>query len=356
MSEQFVPKVSIVVPVYNAGKLLHKCIKSLLKQTFKEIEIILVNDGSTDNSLKICQHYQNKDNRVVVIDKKNGGSVAARFDGIKIARADYVTFADADDWANKKLVEVLYNEAINNNLDIAVCNSYRVLGPVRKKNTSRYFKEDKLFVDNEEIKKVLGVCYLWGHAFPATLHGKLYKKELLLNSGKYIERIKFMGDDMFYNLEMLLKAKRVKTIIKPLYYYRLGGFTSKYMPHFFSDVINGYEIQKEVIDEYYTETKEYETKGICFMLINMLKSSMHNLFNSNLSENEKRDLIKSYITHPCILEGAGNKLCRERMNKDVLAAIDNVNVEYFYQFGKTFHEKKRAKRFIMKILAKFPTL
>ena len=286
-------KVSVVVPIYNAERKIDKCIKSILNQTFKDFELILVNDGSKDNSLNICEKYQKQDKRIIVIDKKNEGCIATRRRGVEASNSEYIMFVDADDWIDKHMIKHMYEEIINHKVDIVVCNSYRVLGSgnlIKNKNNSWYFKEGKVY-DKEEIKRDIASAFLHGHPFPANLWGKLYKKELLLSSGKYLNRIHFLGEDLFYNLEMLLKANKIKISMYPFYYYRLGGITSKYMPYFFSDIVNGYKIQKEVIEDYYSDTRQIEYNGICVMLLNMLRSSMYNLFNSNLSDIEI-DIIK----------------------------------------------------------------
>jgi glycosyltransferase involved in cell wall biosynthesis len=275
--------VSVIVPIYNAGKELNKCIKSILDQSFKDIELILINDGSTDNSLAVCKYYQKDDKRIMIIDKENEGSIAARRNGVKASGSEYVTFVDADDWIDRRTIEILYNECIESQADISVCNMYKVLGRgifIKRKNNSSYFHEDRIY-NKEAIMRDLVPAYLHGHSFPSSLCAKLYKKELLLNNGKYLNGIRFLGDDLYYNLEILVKINKVKVIDKPLYYYRVGGFTSKYMPYLFADMVNGYYIQKEVIDEYYQDSRVKRYNGISIMLLNTFKTSLQNYIRKN---------------------------------------------------------------------------
>ena len=136
-------EVSVVVPIYNAGKKLEKCIKSILNQTFTNFELILVNDGSTDNSINICKKYELKDNRVRVIDKKNEGSIATRNRGVMEASGDYIMFVDADDYIATTAIEKLYIDAKDKDLDIIVCNTYKVLGDraiIKQINNSEHKK------------------------------------------------------------------------------------------------------------------------------------------------------------------------------------------------------------------------
>ncbi|UOK56375.1 glycosyltransferase family 2 protein [Bacillus sp. OVS6] len=196
------------------------------------------------------------------------------------------------------------------------------------------------------------VAYFHGHPFPAFLVAKLYKKELLLNSGKYLNRIQFLGEDLYFNLEIFLKAEKVKTIDQPFYYYRLGGLTSKYMPHFFDDVVNGYQIQKEVIDEFYKTTKQIEYNGISIMLLNSFKTCLYNLLNSKLDENEIKNLIKGYVLNENVRETIFNEGAKKYFSKDYLNAIENQDIIFLYNLGKSFYRKRKIKNTLLNIASK----
>ena len=118
--------VSIIVPVYNVEKYLERCLDSLINQTLKDIEIILVDDGSTDDSGNICDKYAKKDKRIKVIHKENGGLSDARNIGLSIANGRYLQFVDSDDFIHKQMIEILYNTIINNNADISICDFDKV--------------------------------------------------------------------------------------------------------------------------------------------------------------------------------------------------------------------------------------
>ena len=109
-------KISIIIPIYNTALYLNKCLDSIINQTYKNIEIILINDGSKDNSLKICQEYTFRDNRIILINKQNAGVSQARNDGIKIASGDYIMFVDSDDWLELNTIEICVNEIKNYDL------------------------------------------------------------------------------------------------------------------------------------------------------------------------------------------------------------------------------------------------
>ena len=117
-------KITVIVPVYNVENYLNKCLDSLINQTYKNLEIIVINDGSTDNSGTICQEYAQKDNRIVYIEKENGGLSDARNAGLDRMTGSYVTFVDSDDWIEQDYVEVLYNKLTEHQADVSVGNYY----------------------------------------------------------------------------------------------------------------------------------------------------------------------------------------------------------------------------------------
>jgi len=119
-------KISIIVPVYNVEKYIQKCLESLINQTLKDIEIILVNDGSTDNSVEIINLYQKKDNRIILINQKNNGQGSARNKGLEIAQGTYISFVDSDDYIEINMLEKMYKLATKEKADICFCNQKRV--------------------------------------------------------------------------------------------------------------------------------------------------------------------------------------------------------------------------------------
>lgn len=167
--------ISIIIPIYNVEKYLGKCIESIINQTYENLEIILVNDGSKDDSKNICEFYQKKDKRIIVINKKNGGLSDARNTGLDVARGKYIGFVDSDDFIDRNMYQILYNDIVSNNADIAICNYKKIyeneLVNVENKlnNTEIYNKEDaiRLLIMGDKIND-----YAWN---------KLYKAELFKN-------------------------------------------------------------------------------------------------------------------------------------------------------------------------------
>lgn len=204
-------KVSIIVPVYNVEKYLEKCLDSLINQTLKDIEIICVNDGSTDNSQKILEKYSKKDNRITIINQDNAGLSVARNSGIDIAKGEYIGFVDSDDWVDLNFYEKLYNSAIENDADIAVSSIIRW----RKYNKKYRIKyEDKIYQSLEEKVSACGIpriCYVWN---------KLYKSEILRN--KYFTPNVYF-EDIIWLPKIIKSSNKLITVSNTNYYYRANN-------------------------------------------------------------------------------------------------------------------------------------
>ena len=150
------PKVSVIIPVYNVEKYLSECLDSVVNQTLKDIEIICVNDGSPDGSAEILEEYAQKDNRIKVITQENRGVSEARNSGLKIASGEYIAFLDSDDYIDLKFFEQLYKRGIESNSDVVVCeNIYRFSGNKQK----LFLKVDKE-VETTVLKEKFECLYL----------------------------------------------------------------------------------------------------------------------------------------------------------------------------------------------------
>lgn len=208
-------EISVIVPVYQVEKYISECIESVLAQTFTDFELILVDDGSTDNSGKICDLYAKKDNRIKVIHKENGGLSDARNKGLENASGKYFMFVDSDDYIAPNMAECLYKNISESRADIAVCN-YRYVFEDSKKDFSTENKAEIL--DGKEIfynRKNERNYGFWTVAW-----NKLYKAEALENIrfrfGKYHED-EFWANDI-YQMDI-----KVVTVAECLYYYRQRG-------------------------------------------------------------------------------------------------------------------------------------
>ncbi|EKY29021.1 glycosyltransferase family 2 protein [Clostridium celatum] len=144
------PIISVIVPVYNVEKYLKRCVDSILNQEMKEIEVILVNDGSTDSSASICDEYVRRDSRIKVIHKKNSRVAAARNDGIRLASGKYISFIDSDDWIESNMYKSMYEKAEEFNVDFIMCD-FSKKGVDKSYNVSQPISSG--FYDKDRIKK-----------------------------------------------------------------------------------------------------------------------------------------------------------------------------------------------------------
>lgn len=273
------PKISIIVPVYKVEPYIHKCVDSILNQTFKDFEVILVDDGSPDNCGKICDEYAQKDDRVVVIHKENGGQATARNSGLDIARGEYIGFVDSDDYIEEDMYEFLYNLCIDNNCDIANCSS------------TIYFK-DRVQVNgghglmihntNEAMRVAMeGVLY------DECLWTKLIKKELFKNLRIPVG---IAYEDTAFTYKLIDRAKRIccKGEAKYNYIKRDNSTMDRAIKEVKIDAVLVYEEMYKFIEEKYPEL----TDLVALKLANNTMSVMNLIIKQNNFEKYKDDYFK----------------------------------------------------------------
>lgn len=218
---EYNPKISIIVPMYNSESTIGKCIESILQQTLSELEVILVNDGSTDNTLDICKKYSKRDSRIVVVSQENKGLISARKRGVEISSADFIGFVDSDDWIEKDMYENLYE--IYNNYHVDVVSS----GIFRDYIEEQYTNE---VLDNfeqgyyENINKTVYPYMLWNKKINdfgiyCTLVNKLFKREILKTVYDNIDERVFYGEDCLTFFSYMMRCKKVYILNKSYYHY-----------------------------------------------------------------------------------------------------------------------------------------
>lgn len=229
------PKISVIVPVYNVEKYLERCIDSILAQTFTDFELILVDDGSPDKCPDICDEYEKKDKRIHVIHQKNGGLSAARNSGIdwvlKYSRSEWITFIDSDDWICPVMLERMYNLVNEFNLEVAVCG-FKVTS---EEEQIELVGKEPFEVNFDEF---YGRKYDWVNIITAC--GKIYKK-CLFTEIRYPEGK--LNEDIYTTYKVLEKTKGIVVLDEPLYYYyvREESIMNRKWTARRLDEINGYE-------------------------------------------------------------------------------------------------------------------
>ncbi len=294
------PLISIVLPVYNVEKYVEKCIRSILAQSYKRFELIIVNDSSTDNSLEICRKFN--DNNVIILNNgsknKGGGLSSARNLGMQYCCGEYITFIDSDDWIEYNYLEELVHGIIDEDVDMVQCGYKRKLND-RKTLYKKCFSEK--IIDNNT--QVLDEYFVENSIYTA-VWGKLFRKDsignLLFKEGYNYEDVIFMAD-------LLEKIDKVKLIDKTFYNYRLNknsitqSSVSKERVH---DILYAYEYAWHKFKNYqqnYAMYINYTLCGVCIELyyqlwlkddptLNYLKSEVTDKFMDNYNTLNMRKL------------------------------------------------------------------
>lgn len=289
-------KISVIVPVYNVEQYLERCVESIINQTYKNLEIILVNDGSTDNSGKLCDELAKKDDRIKVIHKENGGLSDARNTGIEVAESELIGFIDSDDYIDKDMYEVLYNNLRNTNSDLSMCALYDVFNNIIPPQVKQV---DILELTSQEaIKMVMEAKIL-----SVTAVNKLYKKDLFSDLKFELGKI---AEDAFIMIKLLDKCEKVVATNEKKYYYihRENSITTQKFSPKFLNVIEAYEQNYKIIENNYPELLQvaqtrmnwayfyvldklllddnYEDKDLENKLVKYLKYNKKNILNDRL--------------------------------------------------------------------------
>lgn len=207
--------ISVVVPVYNVEKYIEKCIKSIIAQTYKNLEIIVVNDGTKDNSIGVIKKYIDQDNRIKVINQENAGLSEARNTGIKNACGKYIVFVDSDDYIDESMIEKMYRRLKKDNSQLVVCNILRVDDEYNELGfRENYYGEKEIFNNDEAIRALL-LNKINGYAW-----NKLYDINLFKDI-RYIKGRLF--EDIFTTFDVVLKAEKVSMLKDKLYCYVRRG-------------------------------------------------------------------------------------------------------------------------------------
>lgn len=265
------PKVSIIIPVYNVEACIRECLDSVKKQTLADIEIVCINDGSPDNSLAILNEYASNDNRFVIIDKQNEGVGRARNDGINKATGEFVCFMDPDDfYPSNDVLETLYNKAIENNVNIAGGEFSEFDGENITQNYEGSLYEDYLFKSD-------GIVEYKDYQFDYGYHRFLYKRSFLIDNNIYFPSYVRFQDPPFF-CEAMATAGKFYAIHKNCYAYRVGHKTISWTKDRIYGVFKGLNDNLRIANKY----KYEKLKRICE---HRLCSEYEGLFYKNFNLN-----------------------------------------------------------------------
>ena len=311
------PIISIIVPIYNVGKYLPKCIESILNQTFKNFELILVNHGSTDNSGVVCDDYAKKDTRIKIIHKSNGGVSSARNAGLYVAKGEYIGFVDPDDYIDKNMYEKLYRLCIDNNSDIAICRFNREInGKIQNKEST----EEIIELNNMEAMNEL----FKGNLYRFSLCNKLFSKKCFNDVLFPEERI---HEDLSTTYKLFANSKKAVYINYCGYIYvrrENSILTSTYNEKRLQAFIAWDEII-EFIDKNYYEIIEQVIATFTYWCVDNILYILNQVNNSK-KKNNYLNIIQKYTTKYYIYIKRNNILSR---SYKLRIRIFNINYKLF---------------------------
>ncbi|WP_296893689.1 glycosyltransferase [uncultured Methanobrevibacter sp.] len=326
-------KISVIIPVYNVENYLRECLDSITSQTVKDIEIICIDDGSTDNSPEILKEYQKKDSRIKIITKENGGQATARNLGIKEAQGEYIAFIDSDDFIESEMLEKLYTKAKDDNLDIAMCKiaTYNNQTGEIKDNVWYYmlgiFRDFEKEIFNHKDTKEF-TCNI-----AVTPYNKIYKTSLIKdNNILFPEGLIFEDEKFFY--DTYLRAKRVSVIPEFLYYYRVnrkGSTVDIEKENDYTDII---EISKQ-IRQTFKETNNYEDYKY------LLNNRLIHLQLARFTETSPKYREKFFnLLKEDLQEVLKDQDIKDNLESDVKIRVDKILKSKDYEEFKRLDENK----------------
>ncbi len=304
------PLISIIVPVYKVERYLEKCVKSIQNQTYSNLEIILVDDGSPDNCGKMCDELAENDSRIRTVHRENGGQSAARNSGLSVAAGDYIGFVDSDDYIDKDMFECLYDAMASQEADLAVCNARSVSesGRVVKKHEGN--GKTECFIGKDAYDRIIPTLN-------NSVWNKLFKKEVI---GKTLFPVgQIHGEDFIFLLEYLKKVRKVARVNADKYNYlqREGSITGGVFSEKKLDEISSkdtiYEIIKENFPDYEAIAKKWCFTARMNVVRGIIKNKAEKKFSEELEENRKY-ILKNF-------NGIRQKLrCKEKVEYRLYAA------------------------------------
>lgn len=268
MMEQNKPLISVIVPVYNVEKYVGRCLNSIIHQSYTNLEIIVINDGSTDNSLSVCEEYAAKDKRIKLITQENKGLSGARNTGLRNYTGEYVTFVDSDDWIHKDMIEYVYDILIRHDVEMSLCANLRVSEEIVIDKNYQIIN-DTIFSCDEFMRMFLNgtVTACWA---------RFFRKDII-SGFEFPEGLNC--EDFVYMYEVIRRIKKgVGFVEHPLYYYFVRS----------DSIVNGnFGIKK--FDQYYSAKRLFEL--VCEYTPQYKKQSLYRLAGAIIS------LVNSARTH-----------------------------------------------------------
>ncbi|QDP84655.1 glycosyltransferase family 2 protein [Chryseobacterium sp. SNU WT5] len=284
--------ISIIIPCYNSASTISKCLTSVISQSYQNLEIIVVDDGSTDNTLEILKNFEETDSRIIIINQKNSGVSKARNVGVEIASGEYICFVDSDDWVEKEYCSLLYEIIVENNADISIAGAFLENGDIKYNNKAQVFDDSLEIYDKQTALKYL----LEDKVIQSQPWAKLYKSHLLKNTS-FPENLEAF-EDYFIMFRIFNSSEKIVKISKQIYHYvqfadsLSHNLTPKRAYHFFLALIEASKFLETVNMD--SDFRNAVIRNIIKKSFMVLKRIIRNT-GSNEMVSEKEDIRKSMV-------------------------------------------------------------
>ena len=337
------PKLSVIVPVYNTEKYLRECIDSILAQTFTDFELILVDDGSTDNSGTICDEYAEKDPRIQVIHQQNGGATAARRSGVRCACGEYITFVDSDDWISEDMYRIMVEHT---SADIVICKLMRAtsMGMAEMCSSLNPGVYDKRMLNESFYTTMLFDYNECRPAVHPSLCNKMIRSEIIRDVINTVDDSITYGEDALCSYICMLHADCIHVIDQGLYFYRenFESVSNVYNKRMFSALISlGMELKRQ-FSEFGCDLQSQVCGYLSRHALECIRNEL--LYNSNASYKEKQKRIKKFINSPLLAESLHYAIPRIKDRKTkfklTLMKYRMIGLLYFLYMGRNMMPKR----------------
>ena len=322
--------ISVIVPIYNSEKYMKKCIDSILSQTYSNFELILVDDGSTDDSSNICDEYSSLDERVIVIHKKNGGVSSARNRGIKEAKGDYISFVDSDDYLDDNFLSMAIKNIKNvdmylSGLSMEFFEDEKIIKTINyNQSKSEIMNIQGLFNNLELTYPQICICGPWC---------KLYITKIIKTNNLLFDESISLGEDTLFNLNYFKFVKKVYFDQNSYYHYRRGNsesLFSKYNANIYEIHIKVYDKMRKLMNE--KKCSQESMKRFENLYTSLLIGCIHHVFRFSKKRTDRINVINKVVNNECIKYFAEtnnfkNKIivyCIKRKKKNMLFLIFSI--------------------------------
>lgn len=359
--------ISVIVPVYNTGNTLNKCLKSVVNQTYKDVEIIIVNDCSTDKkTILLISEWVKKDSRIRLIDKRiNEGVDKARFSAIQQVKGDFLTFLDSDDWLETDALDSLLSVSNKNGADVVIGKMRKIYmkGLLHKND---HYAEDWMErpIFHEELMSKYYISYFGVNILPIQLCGALFRTSVVLDAKIEPSGLRF-GEDLLMSLQIFPHIKCLFAVNKIVYNYNVGlpGFSDKYLNNWLENARKLYERKMQVLKEMNYDKAFYYQHA---ELVNYLKSYIYACCTRRPNDKEKNIvLLQNEINNPVYqnLDYLLNSRFKDKnsvnliikgdaagfysyIEKDLMVIRKNPKVFILGAFSKLYHISAQLQKFV----------